>query len=93
MKQVVRGCIVMMLGALSAGCVTPVPGAEQVKITKNPADVSACTAVGNISAEAMSNLGPHVAQNQAVGLNADVVFNTGAGGVAYRCGKAAAPRQ
>jgi hypothetical protein len=41
----------------------------------------------------MSNLDPHVAQNQAVGLNADIVFNTGDGGVAYRCGKAAAPRQ
>jgi hypothetical protein len=25
-----------------------------------------------------------VAQNEAVGLNADVVFNTGYGGVAYR---------
>lgn len=91
MKQWVRGCIVMMLGAISAGCVTPAPGAEQVKITKNPADVSACTAVGNIGASAMNN--PHIAQNQAVGLNADVVFNTGAGGVAYRCGKAVAPRQ
>ena len=91
MKQVVLGCIVLMLGALSAGCVTPAPGADQVKITRNPADVSACTAVGNISAEKMGNLDPHVAQNQAVGLNADTVFNTGDGGVAYLCGKAAAP--
>lgn len=90
MKQMVRGCTVMMLGAISAGCVTPAPGADQVKITKNPAEVSACAPVGNISAEKMSNLDRHVAQNQAVGLNADVVFNTGAGGVAYRCAKAAA---
>jgi hypothetical protein len=93
MKQVVLGCIVVMLGAISAGCVTPAPGADEVKITRNRADVSGCTAVGNISAEEMRNLDPHVAQNQAVGLNADVVFNTGAGGVAYHCGKTAAPGQ
>jgi hypothetical protein len=93
MKQVVFGCIVVFLVALSAGCVTPAPGADQVIITRNPADVSACTAVGNISAEKMGNLDRHVAQNQAVGLNANVVFDTGYGGVAYSCGKAAASRQ
>lgn len=93
MKQVVLGSIVMMLGAISAGCVTAAPGADQVKITRNPADVAACTPAGNISAEKMNGLDPHLAQNQAVGLNANVIFNTGAGGVAYRCGKTAAPGQ
>lgn len=80
---------VLFVPILSA-CVTPAPGADQVKITRNPADVSACSAVGNISSEAMNNLDPHVAQNRAVGLNADVVLNTGNGGVAYDCGKSAA---
>jgi hypothetical protein len=79
-----------MIAVLSAGCVTAVPGAEKVKITRNPADVSGCAAVGNITAEAMNNLDPLIAQNQAIGLNANVVFNTGAGGVAYRCSKTAA---
>ncbi len=78
---------------LLSGCVTPAPGADQVKITRNPADVSACSAVGNINAEAMNNFDPHVAQNMAVGLNADVVLNTGMGGVAYHCGKSAAAQQ
>ena len=90
MKYALPGCIATMIVATSAGCVTAVPGAEKVKITRSAADVSGCTAVGNISAQAMANLDPVVAQNQAVGLGADVVFNTGLGGVAYRCNKTAA---
>jgi hypothetical protein len=43
-------------GGRSMGCVTAAPGADQVTFTKNPSDVSACTAVGNISAEAMGNI-------------------------------------
>lgn len=93
MNQVARNCIVIVLTAVSAGCVTAAPGADQVKFTDNPADVSACTAVGNISGEAMNNIDPHVAQNLAVGLSANVVFRTGASGVAYRCGNAAVPHQ
>jgi hypothetical protein len=54
-------------------------------MTRNPNDVSACAAVGNINAQAMRS--PLMAQNQAVGLNANFVLNTGAGGVAYRCEK------
>jgi hypothetical protein len=34
--------LILMLAALSLA-----PGAAQVKITTNPADVSGCTAVGN----------------------------------------------
>lgn len=81
--------IAMTLAAICTGCaVTPAPGASQVKITNNPADVSACSPVGNINREAMSDADPHVPQNLAIGLNANVIFNTGAGGIAYRCGKA-----
>jgi hypothetical protein len=76
-------------GAMVSGCITPAPGAPQVTITHNPADVSACTPVGNIDAEAMNNLDPVVAQNKAVGLNANAILNTGAGGVAYRCDRKA----
>ena len=93
MNQVASGCIIMMLGALSAGCVTPAPGADDVTITNNPADVSACTAVGKIDAEALISLDRHVAQNEAVGYSANVILNTGRGGVAYRCGKAAVPSE
>ena len=93
MNQVASGCIIMMLGALSAGCVTPAPGADDVTITNNPADVAACTAVGKVSSDAMISLDRHVAQNEAAGFSANVILNTGRGGVAYRCGKAAVPSQ
>jgi len=93
MKRTLLGCMAMMLAAISVGCVTPAPGADQVKFTRNPADVSACTPAGNISAEKMSNLDRHIAQNQAVGLNANVIFDTGNGGVAYRCSQGATSGQ
>jgi len=64
-----------------------------VTITNNPADVAACTAVGKISSDAMISLDRHVAQNEARGFSANVILNTGRGGVAYRCGKAAVPSQ
>jgi hypothetical protein len=84
--------VLVVVFSVIAGCVTPAPGADQVKFTNNPADVSECVGVGNINAEAMNNLDPHVAQNLAVGLNANVVFRTGASGVAYHCGNTAVPR-
>jgi hypothetical protein len=48
---------------------------DQVKITKSPSDFAACTAVGNISADSMHNLDPHVAQNKAIGLGERRVQN------------------
>jgi len=85
--------IAIAAGAVTEGCVPPAPGAGQVKITRNPADVSACTAIGSIAADAMNDLDPVVAANRAVGLNADVVLNTGDGGVAYRCDRRAGRRR
>jgi hypothetical protein len=85
-------CKVIAAEAVTDGCVTPAPGAEQMKITRDPPDVAAYTAIGNIAADAMNDLDPVVAANRAVGLNADVVVNTGNGGVAYRCDKKAGPR-
>jgi hypothetical protein len=93
MPQVTGTCIVFVVAATLTGCITAAPGAKQVKITNNPGDVSGCTAVGNISGAAMSNLDPLIAQNLAVSLNANVIFRTGADGIAYRCGGAAAPAQ
>lgn len=85
MKHMAYVSSVAMLGAIMSGCVMAAPGADQVKITRSASDVAACKAVGNISAESMNNLDPHVAQNKAVGLGANVVLNTGGGGVAYKC--------
>ena len=93
MERALPVCLVIAAGAVIEGCVTPAPGAGQVKITRSPADVAGCTAIGSIAADAMNDLDPVVAANRAVGLNADVVLNTGNGGVAYRCDKKAGPRQ
>lgn len=93
MNHPARACIVIVLAAALIGCVAAAPGADLVKFTRNPGDVSACTPVGNISADAMHNLDAHIAQNLAVGLGGNIVFRTGAGGIAYHCANAAAPRQ
>jgi hypothetical protein len=89
MNVAALGSTILILAALSTSCaisgIILAPGADQVRITTSPADVSNCTAVGNISPDALNNLNHRVAQNQAVGLNAEVVFDTGYGGVAYRC--------
>jgi hypothetical protein len=85
LKHLTRVCAFVLVVTILVGCVTPAPGATHVRITSHPSDVSGCTAVGNISADAMNNLDPVVAQNQAVGLGGNAVLNTGAGGVAYRC--------
>jgi hypothetical protein len=81
--------LILTLTALSTGCVvqsamTLVPGAAQVKITTSLADIDGCPAVGYIPAAHINIPDQRVAQNEAVGLNANTVFFTGYGGVAYR---------
>lgn len=78
-------------------CITPAPGSEKVRMTKNAADVSGCTAVGNVNVAGISQGPSQIAdsstelRNQAVGLGGNVVFVTSATlgvpeqGVAYRC--------
>ncbi|HUD25613.1 MAG TPA: hypothetical protein VMQ45_08010 [Burkholderiaceae bacterium] len=84
--------------ALCAGCANLVvrgPGADPVKITKNPEEVTGCKAVGNVNANAFLSVGSdeyvRQMQNQAIGLEGDVVLVTTAPavGVAYRCAAAA----
>ena len=93
MSRLVHACALTVATTLAGGCVTPAPGAAQVTITRNPADVSACTPVGNIGRDAMGAADPNIARNQAVGLNANVILNTGGGGVAYHCEKPASAQQ
>lgn len=90
MMFLVRSSRILILAATSGGCViksavTLAPGADQMKITTNPADVSGCAPVGNIPASSINVPDPRIAKNEALGLNANTVFNTGYGGVAYRC--------
>ena len=87
-----RGTLILLLSATSSGCViqsqmTLVPGAAQVKITTDVADIADCPAVGYIPVGDINIPDRRVAQNEAYGLNANVVFNTGYGVVAYRCNR------
>jgi hypothetical protein len=87
----IRNLYALIAASLAAGCVTInlAPGAAQVNITRNPADVAACTAVGNLPQNMHT---PDSARNETVGLGGNTLFvttegTTGAilGGIAYRC--------
>jgi hypothetical protein len=94
---------VVLAGIAVSACVsTPLaPGAAQVKVTRVPADVSSCKALGNLDLDAAA-AGSDNAKNHAIGLGGDTVLDTtptsiyGTSmplrtGVIYRCGSAVAP--
>jgi hypothetical protein len=82
---------------LMTACVSLAPGADKVRITKNPSDVANCSAVGNIKVpgEASGQLDIATAgtefRNQTVGVGGNTAFVTSSTlgipveGVAYRC--------
>jgi len=77
---------------ITCSCVTVtlVPGADKVKLTHNAADVAACKAVGNVSAQPDLNrqFVEFQLRNRTVGLDGNALFYTTTGdyeGVAYRC--------
>jgi hypothetical protein len=88
----------LLLALLCVGCATTTlaPGAEKIRVTTNRNDVAGCKAVGAVDARGpftMPNDWMHQLQNQALGMGADVVFQTSSAlavtdhvsGVAYRC--------
>lgn len=96
--------ITVALAAISASACVSVPlapGAAQVKITRVPAEVANCKALGNLDLEptpaSIDN-----AKNHAIGLGGDTVLDTTptsiygttvplTTGVIYRCTTAAVP--
>jgi hypothetical protein len=103
MTQIGHALVVSLSCMSLFGCVWPqpvplAPGADQVKITRNAADVAACTAVGNIDSRMTgipSQIPPQM-QNQAIGLGGNVVLDTSVvgtttTGVIYRCERPASP--
>jgi hypothetical protein len=92
MKRIAGGFVELSAAAI-LGCAIPLaPGADQVRITRNAADVEGCTPVGNIDRTDPNSDVHGQMQNQAVGLGGNVVFETspilahGGTGVVYRCG-------
>ena len=76
---------------ITCSCVTAplAPGADNVKLTQNAADVAGCKAVGNVSLIlGRDDLRSREAllRNRTVGLDGNTVFlTTSLKGVAYRC--------
>jgi hypothetical protein len=78
-------------------CVSLAPGADKVRITKNPADVANCSAVGNINVPIELQGQFDIARadtqfrNQVIGLGGNAAFVTSSSlgipveGIAYRC--------
>lgn len=69
-----------------------VPGSDNVRVTTNPSDVSACTSVGNIKVPGGAADKETQFRNQAVGFGANAALvtvtvfgTTPVDGVAYRC--------
>lgn len=98
------GCTTRILPAMMScailltGCVvTPAPGADKVKVTKEPAEVSACNAVGNVHVPRDPNGNLQFVnvdvefRNLVVGLGGNVGFITAGSadapteGIAYHC--------
>jgi len=97
MKRILSAHILITATLLLGACVTPAPGADQVRITKNPPDVAACKPLGNIQVprDDQGLVDGAVAQtqfrNQAVGLGSNVALVTEGfvsipvAGIAYHC--------
>jgi len=95
MRILVIGALALALAVTGCTTVPLAPGADQVKITRNEADVAFCKPVGNIDRKSiLIDWDPKVAarqmQNQAVGLGGNVIFDTSIRdtpmGVVYHCG-------
>jgi len=82
---------------LGTACVTLAPGADQVRLTKSPADVATCRAVGNIQVPRDPQTGTvdlnaqRQFRNQVVGLGGnaglvtDGLLGIPSAGIAYQC--------
>jgi hypothetical protein len=79
MTPLLRLVVAVALTCAAAGCISSpmAPGSEQVRITRTPADVANCKAVGNLD----RTVGDDAARNQAIGLGGDTVFDTTASGI------------
>jgi hypothetical protein len=102
MMKPITVAVVVTAITLSACVSTPLaPGAAQVKVTRVAADVSSCSALGNVDLDAAA-AGIDNAKNHAIGLGGDTVLDTTPTsiygtttllrtGVIYRCGPAGSP--
>jgi hypothetical protein len=73
---------------LISGCTTLAPGAKEIIVTRNTADVQNCRVLGSVGS---ANGGVDELRNQALGMGADTilitswVLSTETAGLGYRC--------
>ena len=89
--------IVVVLVALAVGLVScvvavaPVPGAENVRLTRNASEVSTCSAAGNIRVNSSGSNARTEFRNMVVGFGGNAGLVTSGPmwapveGIAYRC--------
>jgi hypothetical protein len=91
-----KALMIAVMAAPISACIVPLlPGAAEVRFTQDPAEVSACIYRGNVNGIGgdISTIYVHQMQNQAVSMDADTVFRSGNGGIAYRCKASTPPSQ
>lgn len=99
MKLIRRKCVVMAVCSIAAGCATVslTPGAEQINVTGNGADVAACASLGPVATPQLMLTDPDAERhmrNETLALGGNTLLVTtalGRTGIAYRCGDARAP--
>lgn len=94
MKMIRRDPAIVLACVAVAGCasVTLDPGADQIKITRNAADVAACASLGKVNITQPMLTDPDAQRqllNQTLSLGGDALLlaSLGRSGAAYRCGE------
>ncbi len=90
---------VVAICALAGGCETVLlaPGADQIKVTRAPADVAGCTSLEILNTTQPTMTDPDAErqmQNRTLDLGGNVLLLTSSvrrSGIAYRCGDAKSP--
>jgi len=99
MKPIRCRPLIAALCALAAGCasVKLAPGADEVRLTRNGADVAGCSPIGSVGTSQPMITDPDAQrqmQNETLALGGNIVLLTsafGRSGTAYRCGGTPAP--
>lgn len=104
MQRLLGGVITICCCIAMASCATmvPAPGANHVRLTRNPAEVAGCSPVGNINLPS-SQQGMYAAfnfRNRVVGyggnaglITVSVLASEPIDGIAYRCSVAKSPEK
>ena len=90
--NVLKGvCAVLTITSCAAGCATPAPAADPVRVTTTPADVAGCNLLGKVIVADTPDAAKE-ARDRVVGLGGNVLLRKNDlvwNGNAYQCPAAA----